>query len=207
MKQPTIEAIIDKNKIASDRVWLFAATIRVKDVNENLVETVYIVRNNEDVTLDGQVFQALPFDIDKTENAGEIANIAIAVQDQTRFIQTKMQQYNGLINSEVDLHVTMLDAGSTVGDIQPDLTESYVVMGSSTSDYVTRIELGVRSPLDAAVPARIQSKDRCSFRYKSAECGYSGGLASCDFTLDGPNGCVAHSNEDRFGAYPAISLR
>ena len=207
MKQPTIAAVIDKNKIASDRAWLFAMEVRVKNDAGTTVETLYLVNNSEAVTLDGQSFDPLPFSIDKKESAGDLNNIQVTIADQTRIVQTRMQQYQGMVGSEVDLMVALVDAGTTTGNVEVDLKETYTVIGSSTNNYASVFDLGAVNLLNNIVPARMQSKDRCSFRYKSTECGYTGGMTSCDFTLDGANGCVAHSNEERFGGYPGLTNR
>lgn len=47
-------------------------------------------------------------------------------------------------------------------------------------------------------------KDTCTWVYKDPDtCTYAGSLTSCDFHLDGPNGCIAHHGEEmaraRFG--------
>lgn len=207
MRQPTIAAVIDKNKIATDRVWVFAMTLRVIDNTNTVVETLYLVNNNEQVTIDGNVYEPFPFTLDKSEKSGDITNISVVVADQTRYVQSRLQQYQGLVGSEVDLIVCTLDSGVTVGSSEPDLKETYTVIQASSSDYTSTLELGTLNLLNTLVPGRLQSKDRCSFRYKSTECGYSGGLTSCDFTLDGANGCVAHSNSDRFGGFPGLTNR
>jgi hypothetical protein len=31
-------------------------------------------------------------------------------------------------------------------------------------------------------------------------------MATCDYTLDGANGCRAHDNEINFGAFPALKF-
>jgi hypothetical protein len=38
----------------------------------------------------------------------------------------------------------------------------------------------------------IPIRKTCPWKYKGTECGYSGGLTTCDLTFDGPNGCNAH---------------
>ena len=46
--------------------------------------------------------------------------------------------------------------------------------------------------------------DSCVFLYKGDECGYSGGLTTCDHRRFTDGGCVGHDNEHRFGGmeYP-----
>lgn len=203
----TIAQVIDKNMIASDRVWLFALKVYVTDANGSAIEQLRLVRNNEAVTLSGEVYDPMPFQIEKKDSAGEIGNIAITIQDQQRLLQARLQQYQGAVNFEVDVSVTMLESGSIVGTLDTDLVERYKIMNTSSSEYAVTFELGAENPLRFMVPKRKQSKDRCTFVYKGIECGYAGGITSCDYTLDGANGCTVHANQERYGAYPGLSIR
>uniref|UniRef100_UPI002B053875 hypothetical protein n=2 Tax=Aeromonadaceae TaxID=84642 RepID=UPI002B053875 len=87
-----------------------------------------------------------------------------------------------------------------------DFSEMFEIVSSSSPDYAVSIELGAENPLMRMFPGRTQMRDRCSFRYKSACCGYTGALPSCDLTLTGDNGCRAHQNESRFGGAPSITV-
>lgn len=203
----TIAEVIDKNKIASDRVWLFALKIYVVDNDGVAVTDVRLVNNSEDVTIDAETYTAFAFTVDKSESDSDLGGIQVGVQDQTRLVQQYLQLYQGLIGREVDVIMTLTDSGTPTATTNADLVERYKIMGASTQGYVISFELGAENPLNSIVPSGVQSKDRCRWRYKSTECGYVGGTTTCDFTLDGANGCVSHSNEDRFGGFPGISIR
>lgn len=43
----------------------------------------------------------------------------------------------------------------------------------------------------------------CELAYKGPECGYTGGLPTCDKTLRGANGCQIHGNSHRFPGAPS----
>lgn len=95
---------------------------------------------------------------------------------------------------------------------QKDLAEKFIItrlMGIFQSDakagdaYLKGVVL---SDLYAAGNAAGEDevKVSCTWRYKDPDtCTYAGGLATCDFTLDGPNGCQVHHGTDlakaRFG--------
>ena len=60
----------------------------------------------------------------------------------------------------------------------------------------------------------VLDRVRCSYGYKSAACGYTGGLDDCDKTYDGPMGCTQHGidehargapkiHPERFGGFPS----
>lgn len=206
-RQLTIAEVIDKNKIASDRVWLYAMKIYVVDNVGSPIEELRLVRNDEDRTIGGELYTAMDFSVDKKVTTSSPAGVTISAQDQTRYLQTRLQQYFGAVGFKVELIVTLMDATGDNGDLTPDLVETYSVVSTSANDYAVQIELGAENPLNVLMPSRMQYKDRCSFRYKSDECGYVGGLTSCDFTLDGANGCTFHSNAERFGGYPGINVR
>lgn len=64
--------------------------------------------------------------------------------------------------------------------------------------------LGSQDPFYTTMfPRQRVSRHRCRHVYKGTACGYSGGLATCDQSLRGANGCFAHANQSRFGGCPA----
>lgn len=203
----TIAEVIDKNKIASDRVWLYALKVFVTDSNGTPVEELNIVNNAEQATIDGDLYEPFPFSLQKKESDGDLGSLEVSVADMTRAVQTRLQQYQGLIGCRVDVILALMDAGLTTASTNSDLVESYKVVNTSASNFTVKFSLGAENPLNFLVPKRIQSKDRCTFKYKSTECGYVGGLPSCDFTLDGANGCTVHANEERYGGYAGINIR
>lgn len=203
----TIAQVIDKNKIASDRVWVYALKVYVTDANGDVLEELNIANNDESLTIAGDTYEPVPFQLEKSETATDLTSLTVAIQDQTRMLQTRLQLYQGAVGFKVDVMIVAVDEGATTGSLEPDLVEQYIIMATQANDYVVTFHLGAENPLRYKVPTRSQWKDRCSFRYKSLECGYAGGLTSCDFTLSGPNGCEAHDNEERFGGYPGLVIR
>lgn len=203
----TIAEVIDKNKIASDRVWLYALKVYVTDYLGNPVTEVNIVNNSENVTIDGDTYLAFGFSLSKGVSTSDLGSINVQIQDQFRIVQSWLQLHQGLIGREVDVILTMTDAGTPTASTNPDLVERYKIVNTSTKGYVVTFELGADNPLNKIFPKGVQSKDRCRWRYRSTECGYVGGLPDCDFTLSGSNGCNAHSNTPRFGGFPGINVR
>jgi len=63
------------------------------------------------------------------------------------------------------------------------------------SDLSGEKQIGFISHATSAIPSTS-----LRFDYANIE----GGLDSCDYTLDGPNGCRAHKNTLNFGGFPAI---
>jgi phage-related protein len=130
--------------------------------------------------------------------------VKVTIQDQTRAVQAIMEQYQGGVNSRVKL---MVVSGAVVSALtsEPELVENFIVNSAQTTDYVVTWDLGVRNPVNMSFPRRKQDVDQCSFRYKSPECGYVGGISSCDLTRAGPNGCNVHGMN--FGGFPGVRVR
>ena len=209
-KSLTIANIIDKNKIASNVAWVFALSVDVIDPDTGLyVETLRVCHNDEQLTIDGQVYTPFPFEIDIEEVAGELPSVSVKISDTTRQFQYLMQQYRGGLGFQVDVIIVAVPDSAQNIDLEPDLVDSYRVISASAeaSGYTASWELGAENPLAIAVPRRVQSRDRCSHEYKSSSCAYAGPETSCTRTLDGTNGCRAKNNEANYGGLPGINAR
>ncbi len=72
------------------------------------------------------------------------------------------------------------------------------------------VEFELASTLDLEgfmIPNRIMTASTCRWVYRSAQCGYTGTISTCDQTLNGANGCKAHFGqyaELPFGAFPGL---
>jgi phage-related protein len=115
----------------------------------------------------------------------------------------KIDEYNGGTGSTARIMLIATDDLTRA----PEVEEMVYVMGAKIAGYTVEFRLGARNPLGINFPARMQWKDRCAWQYKGAECGYTGALPTCDFSLQGDNGCAAHNNTRRFGGFPGIRNR
>lgn len=199
-KHLNISTIIDKNKIASENAFLVLVALTVKDSAGATVETLRFARNSENVTFQGNEYQAANFDIKIQTAVNEEPTISLSARDQTRTLSAYIEAYDGLVKSEVKLYV--VNSGSLTAP--PELEEDFLVTSASVSEYVANLTLGVESAVAQRFPNYRQFKERCAWKYKGIRCQYAGPMATCDFTRDGPNGCVAHGNEINFGGYPGI---
>lgn len=192
----------DKNKIASDKAFLVALVIDIKNEQGTTVETLKLINNAEDFVFMGENYVAYPFSMDLNYEANSQPTVSLTAQDVSRALMARMQQYQGGVGSKVTMLIIHED--NTAGPA--DISETFDVMSASSSDYTVNWTLGSINLLDRPFPARRQAKDRCQWEYKDPDsCGYTGGLASCDFTLNGPNGCDVHNNTRFFGAQPGIN--
>lgn len=199
----SVATAIEKNRVSSDVAFVPLLEIDVKnpDTNEP-VETLYFARNADDIVYRGTTYIRGGFDFDVQEEAGAQPAVTITVHDMTRALMTRMQEFGGGVGFTV--RILVINSGNLTQD--PEITEQFLVTGASAKDYDATFTLGAENPLLLRFPRRRQFRDQCQWRYKGPECGYAGGIASCDFTMNGGNGCVAHANAIRFGGFPGIGV-
>lgn len=196
----TISSVIDKNKIASENVFLVLIEVDVKDHTGALVETVRIVKNSENIVHNGNTYTAANFGLDVKVEANQEPEVTLSAQDQTRTLAQYVEAYDGLVDNKVRMIVIN---SATPEDIE--IQEEFLISGSSINNYIVELNLGVETTLSKRFPESRQFKDRCAWRYKGARCKYAGAMETCDYTREGPNGCKAHGNEINFGGFPGIN--
>lgn len=205
LRNLSIASVIEANKISSANAITLAMDIDVVDpVTLNFVERLRFVNYINDLTIGGHLYNKSSFDLDLKETAGEVQNIQLSVQDQAGILMPYLKKYRGGVKSRILISIISVQPNNTTALI--DFSEMFDVIASSATDYVVSIEVGAENPLTRSFPARTQMKDRCSFRYKSPECGHFNAV-SCDLTLTGDNGCRAKGNQARYGGYPSITVR
>jgi phage-related protein len=200
-KHLNLSTVVDKNKIESDKTFLLLFKVDVKDSAGATVTTLRFARNSENVTFQGNLFVAANFELDiKVEQQSE-PTVSLRAQDQTRTLSTYVDTYDGLVKSEVTLYVVHEESLNGA----PEMEETFLVVDASVSDYVVSFNLGVESAVAQRFPNFRQFRNRCAWKYKGTRCKYAGALPTCDFTRDGPNGCIAHDNEINFGGFPGLN--
>lgn len=201
--QLSVASIIEKNRLSSDVPFLVCLDIHVVNPATNTeVEVLHLVRNDENITFNGVVYTAIIFDIDLKQETGAQSKVNLTVTDFTQALSGRMQAYGGGIGFKVKIIVVNAGALNQL----PEIVEDFEIIGASSSEYVVTFELGIGNILAKTFPRRRQTRDFCQWRYKEANtCGYTGGLATCDLTLKGANGCEVHNNVIRFGAFPGIN--
>jgi phage-related protein len=200
----SIASVIEKNRLSSDVPWLICLDIDVIDpASMAVVETMRLVRNTEAITFNGFDYVPSNFDIELKSSSGEQQTVSVSINDYSLAIQKRMQDYGGGVGFKVS--VMVVNAGNLAQP--PEIIEYFEVVGASSNNYACSFTLGAENNLTKTFPRRRQMRDFCQWRYKSAECGYTGSVPTCDLSLQGPNGCATHDNVVRFGAYPGLSGR
>lgn len=198
----SVASVIEKNRLSSDTPWLICLDIDVVDPDTGgVVEQLHFVRNSEPVAFNGNTYQAASFDMELKSESGESQSVRLTLKDHSRFVQKRMQMYQG----GVGFGVTLTVVNGAALDKPPEVQEFFEVVGADSGNYVCNFTLGTENAITKTFPRRRQTKDFCQWRYKSEECGYSGTMSSCDLSRAGANGCEAHGNVIRFGAFPGIN--
>lgn len=200
----SVATVIEKNRVHS--AVAFVALMRINVIDPDTgehVEYLHMARNDEDVVYQGVTYVAASFDLNVDQEAGTVPKVSVSAVDYTRTIQARMQEYAGGVGFEVEMMIVNTDNLEQ----PPEVAETFRVISASSSDYIVSFTLGAENPLALRFPFYSQHRDRCRWRYKDAQCGYSGGMESCDLSLQGPNGCAAHGNERRFGGFPGLAYQ
>lgn len=200
MRSITAALTQEKNKLSMTSAWLPLITVEV-----NAATTLRLVPNPTTVTFDGQNYAPFGCEIeDVVQDAkGGLHDVSISVSNVTREISAYVE-FNELRGARVSIKyvnsANLADADAVV------LEERYEVMSIQVkgSQFVTFI-LGHDRITQHQFPSGRFFRDNCRWIYKSVECGYVGGLATCSKILEGANGCRAHANVPRFGGYPLLS--
>lgn len=215
MKNLSLSSILEANSFSSsDTAWLVALKIHVRNHQTGAEVTQIRVINNAEITLiEGEEYEPMSFDIDIKEESHQLPSLTITIQDQAELVGPFMTRYGGGVGFDVDVMIVQGKSDDhpvdeAVASLEPELAEYFTITVSSYKDYVASWTLGAENPLRRMFPLRKQDDNQCSFRYKEpSTCGYNGAKPTCDLSLDGVNGCRAHSNVKNYGAYPGIIVR
>ena len=203
-KHLSLGTVIEKNRIASPEAFIVLCEIEVvDDFTGAFVETIYLARNNEDISHQGNVYKAVQFEFDSTETSDGVPDLTVGIQDPTQTVMAKCEQYDGGVGWKVRFKLI----NTTDTDADPEIEEMVYIIATNAQSYAVEFSLGARNPLTQRFPRNLQWRDKCGWVFKSTDCGYTGSDTFCDYTLQGPNGCSMKSNTRRFRGLPGIRPR
>lgn len=195
-------AAVDKYKLASTAPWLLLVDFCWQG------QHLRVVRNVDPVTFDAgdgagpQIYTPLAFELvdAQVSTNGSLPRISLKVSNVNRMAEGALVQYQGAAGATASIYV--LNADNPSGE--PELAlYTNIAKTEPTPAWVTFTLTGV-SPLRMLFPKFLYYQGTCMWRYKGAQCGYAGPIATCDLSFSGANGCVAHGNQVRYGAFPGI---
>jgi len=200
MKNLPAALIIEKNRLTSEGAWLILLDIALPQPPADPL-IVRLVKNNEDITFQGHVYTAFPFDIEATQSdsAGQIPTVKLSISNVTRTLQGYIEGYHGGLGAAVT--VTVVNSELLTEDYAELQMTFEVLESDSTSQFITFM-LGAPNPLRKRFPLYVAIARHCNWRFKARECNYSGSDTTCKRTLDD---CKSKGNSGRFGGRPGLS--
>lgn len=198
----SLATAIDKSKVASAAVYLLLLEVDVYDLNGTLIETLYVTNNNEPYTFQGQTYSIAPFEITLTQSRENTPSAQLVVHDLGQVFQAALQAYGVVLDWPARIKVVNVANSTPTIDMQQNF--SIISAQAKDTDYSITFTLAGENPLTLRFPPRDEFQDICFWVYKGPQCTYSGTLTSCDYSMDGANGCRVHANTLNFGGFPGI---
>ena len=196
----SVATAIEINRLATDVAFVLVLDVTVVDLNGTFVETLHLAKNAENIIWNGNVYAASNFDVKLDMGTGTTPSFVVNARDPSGVIRSRMEMYEGGVGFAVTMSV--INTGNLTQP--PEIQETFQVVGAATSGFDVTLTMGVDNPLLFRFPQRLEFRDQCPFVYKGPRCKYAGGLATCDFTYFGANGCKFHANSANFGGFPGL---
>lgn len=193
---------LEANKLVSTAPWLLLLELILPDAT-----VLRFVRNTDDIECpigSGIIWTAYPFDLGNRGESGDgkVQTVTLKVSNIARALTPYMEEYDGLVGSDVRLivvHEANLSADYAA------LTLAYTIIAATLPDDIwIEFSLGAESPMRRRFPIYAAIPLHCGWvaNFKGAECAYAGGDSTCPGTL---TACRAKNNSGRFGGRPGIT--
>lgn len=160
--------ILEKNKLSSTYPWLILLDITIPSTPST---TIYLVRNTEDITFNGQTYTAFPFEVEATKETakGQIPTVNLRVSNVTRAIQVYLEAYSGLVGQTVTMRVVN---HNYLSESYTDLTFTFEILECTSNVQWVDFTLGVANPFSRRFPLYryIANYCRYSAKFKGVEC-------------------------------------
>ena len=194
----TLSAIAkrEKNKLSTGSAFIILLDIILGD------DVARICYNTEDITWQGNLYQAFPFDIgDISENTdGSDPSVQLKVDNTSQVLQYRVEEANGANGTEVVLYVINTEALSNT----PELEEHFVVTKTDVDQQYITFTLGTEYSARTRRPLRRYMKSNCPFKYKGIVCAAVSEYETCNHTL---TDCRLRNNSERFGGFQGIDQK
>lgn len=199
----SVAASLEKYKLSSGEQWFALVDITWPD-NTHL----RLCQNVDDITFDAkdglgaQVYTGFSFDFGPLEEKsdGSIPTWAVRCSNVNRAVEALLEKYSGGVGGMIAVYAVN---GANL-NAEPEIALFFEIMKSGSDAQWVTFTLGAGSPFRILHPRHVYTSNRCMWVYKGVECGYTGAITTCSLRIDGTNGCRAHGNQLRFGAFPGI---
>ena len=191
--------IAEKNKLANDTPFLVLCEIQFVGT------TIRLVKNEANISWQGQTWAAFPFNIDDMGEAGknEVPQLQLSVSNVSRAIQSYIEAYDGGVDATVIIRVVHADNLVGTETATTLIRLDYTVTSCTANPKAVVFSLGASSPWQRRIPQGRARKNFCRFKFKSTECGYSGAETVCDKSI---TRCRVLANSSRFGGFPGVGF-
>lgn len=187
----------EKSKQENSPIFLYTI------VNYNGSSNLYLAGYDEDVVYNSVTYIRFPIthEFAGENNQGQIDQIKVRLSNVSRLIQGYLEEYD-FRGKKVIIRMVWRDQLSDPDAYMDDV----FYIDSYTADQ-NNVEFTLTSKFDVLgvdLPARRYSRNHCTWKFKSAQCGYTGGETQCNKTQQR---CKELANYQRFGAFPSIPTR
>ena len=196
----TLQTIKDLNDLGGDSVLLVALKITIPST-----PIIYLVRNGEAVTFQGNEYQPFEFTIGEiTSGKGETPQLQLQIDNTSRGINSLMMDYdiylkaNGIEGNQIYANIIVVN---TVDLSDYVLKERFELVSWDMDAHFASFKLGASNPFMQKYPLRQIYADFCQWKFKSSQCAYSGSAISCDKSL---TFCRSLNNSPRFGGFAGV---
>lgn len=191
--------------IHKNRIEQFGAYILLLEIKIDANITIRLAHNNEDITWNGELWQAFPFQISEITNEdakGELPQFSFKVAAITGDIPRYIEVANGAPGAEAILRLVHSE---DLSNTTPILEYFLSVKNISVNKMWVDIKVGPDMVLSQRRPYRRFLKNHCPYRYGDVECGVSDATKTtyptCPRTLAD---CIERGNGERFGGEFAL---
>jgi lambda family phage minor tail protein L len=198
-------AIEEKNKLATDSVFMIALMVIVPGVTD----PIRIVLNNsaEDITWRGKPWIAFNFEIEEIgeTSRGEVPQVEVRIANVSRALEGFIQDYDSWVKlngfSPMEIYIYALNSKNLASD-DPEVEHYFELKKPKFDNRWAYFTLGAANPFQRRFPGGRIMKNHCTYRrFKGARCGYVGTETTCNRTL---TQCRAYNNSTRFGGAPGV---
>jgi len=154
----------EKNKLSNDKPWILLLEVQV-----NAEITLYLAKNNEPITWNGNEYIAFPIKFsDKTYDMKSIPTFDVEVSNRDQVMQSYIELYSGLASVPVIfrlVHAAHLDLTT------PEMEEEFNIIKTSYNAQWVTFKMGAEFYLYYRALAERYLRDYCPHKYGKIKCG------------------------------------
>jgi lambda family phage minor tail protein L len=186
---------------------------------------VYYFSNNTnelggDIVWRGQTYARMPIEASGFEfsSQGKLPRPTLRIANVDQFIGAITRTYDDLVGCKVTrrrtfakfLDAVNFTAGNSTADPTAELPADIYYVERKVNENKLSIEWELAAAIDLSgvmLPGRQILANLCPWKFKGAECGYTGGQATCNKTLQRCEAIWGEGVVLPYGGFPAAGLR